>query len=337
MHVFLYEWATGGGLVDEPGSPPGSLLREGTAMVRALAGDLARIDGCHVTIFRDMRVLDLGVPGAEIIDVHSSVAHWEEFERLAAATDGTIVIAPEFDRILYRTAARVLECGGTLFSADPAFIHVTANKHRTAERLARAGVPVPAAKLLDPDEKLPLDFTYPAVLKPIDGAGSQDVQLVTGPHDSPMPYAWQRRLEPYCPGMPASVAVLCGPEARVVLPACQQIISDDGRLRYVGGRLPLAEGLVARSKLLALHVLDALPATQGYVGIDMILGRDPEGGEDFVLEVNPRLTTSYVGLRAAATGNLAAAMLAVGRGEGMSVEFSDRALEFDAQGHVSYI
>jgi hypothetical protein len=44
-------------------------------MVRALAGDLARIKGCQVTILRDMRVLDLGVPWAEIIDVHSSVGH----------------------------------------------------------------------------------------------------------------------------------------------------------------------------------------------------------------------------------------------------------------------
>ena len=336
MHVFVYEWATGGGLVDEPGSPPGSLLREGTAMVRALAGDLARIDGCRVSILRDMSVLDLGVPGAEIIDVHSSVTHWEEFERLAATADGTIVIAPEFDRILYRTAGRVVAGGGTLLSADPAFIRIAANKHRTAERLAKAGVPVPDALLLEPDEKLPVAFTYPAVLKPIDGAGSQDVQLVTGPHDTPLPYAWQRRLEPYCAGMAASVAVLCGAKVQVALPPCEQLISEDGRMRYLGGRLPLTEGLAERAKELALRSLDALPAGIGYIGIDMVLGRDPAGGEDYVIEVNPRLTTSYVGLRASAKGNLAEAMLAVSRGESPSIEFAERGLEFDAEGHVSY-
>ena len=40
MHIFLYEWATGGGLVEEPGPLPASLVREGAAMIGALAADL---------------------------------------------------------------------------------------------------------------------------------------------------------------------------------------------------------------------------------------------------------------------------------------------------------
>ena len=60
MHIFLYEWATGGGLVEEPGSLPASLVREGAAMIGALAADLVRIDGCRVTALRDPRVLQLG-------------------------------------------------------------------------------------------------------------------------------------------------------------------------------------------------------------------------------------------------------------------------------------
>lgn len=307
-------------------------------MVRALAADLVRIEGCTVSALRDMRILDLGLPGAAVIDVHSASQHREEFGRLAATADGTIVIAPEFDDILRRAARRVLECDGRLFSPSPKFILIAGEKHCTAGYFEKAGVPVPAARLLEPEEKLPPDFTYPAVLKPLDGAGSQDVQLVTGPHDTPLPYAWLRRLEPYCPGMPASVAVLCGPSGRIALPPCQQVISEDGRLRYLGGRLPLAVGLAERATDLALRSLDALPySPHGYVGIDMILGHDPAGGEDRVLEINPRLTTSYVGLRAAAKENLAEAMIAVCGGESPSPEYHGRGLEFDAEGNVSYL
>jgi tyramine---L-glutamate ligase len=68
-----------------------------------------------------------------------------------------------------------------------------------------------------------------------------------------------------------------------------------------------------------------------------VLGSDPHGTEDFVIEINPRFTTSYVGLRAAAQSNLALAMWQVAQGESVSVTFSDRSLEFDPAGNVSFI
>jgi predicted ATP-grasp superfamily ATP-dependent carboligase len=191
--------------------------------------------------------------------------------------------------------------------------------------------------VLESDEPLPKDFRYPAVVKPIDGAGSQDTYFVRAPHDIPPAYAWQRRLEQYMPGMAASAAILCGPAGRVCLIACKQRISEDGRLRYLGGELPLAGGLAERAQSLAEQAVGALPATIGYVGVDLILGREPDGSEDCVIEVNPRLTTSFVGLRAAARSNLAEAMVRIAQGEEAAVEFSDRAIEFDSSGNVSFM
>ena len=49
MHIFLYEWASGGGLVGAPGSLPATLVREGATMIGALAADLMRIPECQVT------------------------------------------------------------------------------------------------------------------------------------------------------------------------------------------------------------------------------------------------------------------------------------------------
>ncbi|MEY4189658.1 MAG: hypothetical protein RIR17_394, partial [Planctomycetota bacterium] len=34
-----------------------------------------------------------------------------------------------------------------------------------------------------------------------------------------------------------------------------------------------------------------------WVGVDLILGHNENGEEDYVLEINPRLTTSYLGAR----------------------------------------
>jgi predicted ATP-grasp superfamily ATP-dependent carboligase len=203
--------------------------------------------------------------------------------------------------------------------------------------LRAAGVPVPEGCVLEPDEPLPTEFSYPAVLKPVDGAGSQDSYFIRGPHDAPPAYAFPRRLERFIPGQAASAAVLCGPAERIGLPPCKQRISDDGRLRYLGGESPLAAGLAERAKSLAERAVAALPVAVGYVGVDLVLGRELDGGEDVVIEVNPRLTTSYVGLRAASRSNLAAAMWQVAHGELPALEFSDRAIEFDPSGNVSFV
>src|SRR4029079_326018 len=124
-------------------------------------------------------------------------------------------------------------------------------------------------------------------------------------YDAPPAYAWARRLESYVPGLAASVALLCAPVGRIRLALCKQRISEDGRLRYLGGELPLSAGLAERARTLANRAVAAMPAAIGYVGVDLVLGREPDGSADAVIEINPRLTTSYVGLRTAATMNMA--------------------------------
>ena len=337
MQIFVYEWATGGGLVDEPGPLPASLLREGAAMIGALTTDLLRIEGCRVTTLRDPRVVQLVLGSSKVVDVLSRSMHDEELERLAATSDATILIAPEFDGILWKAARRAMMGGGKLLSPSPEFIRIAADKQRTCDVLRATGVPVPEGRVLESDELLPEKFAYPAVVKPVDGAGSQDTFFVRGPHEAPPAYAWQRRLEQFAPGLPASVAMLCGPAGRLSLAPCKQRISDDGRLRYLGGELPLASGLAERARALADQALAAMPPAVGYVGVDLVLGHAPDGREDVVLEINPRLTTSYVGLRAAAKSNLAKAMWSTAQGETPQVEFADRPIEFDSSGNVSFM
>ena len=323
-------------MVGSAGPLPTSLVREGSTMIGALAPDLMKIPDCRVTALRDPRAVSLALPGCRIIDVQSSLSHWDEFERLAEEADATILIAPELDGILLKAARRVASCSGRLLSPSVDFVKVAGDKQRTGEALYDAGVPVPEAVVLEPEDPLPAEFRYPAVIKPVDGAGSQNTQLLASPHDTPSPYAWRRRLEQYKPGLAASVALLSGPAGRVPLVPCKQRLSEDGRLRYLGGALPLAAGLAERAVALAERALAALPATSGYVGVDLVLGRDPHGSEDFVIEVNPRLTTSYVGLRVATETNLAEAMWRVAQGEPVQIDFSSRPLEFDGDGNVSF-
>jgi predicted ATP-grasp superfamily ATP-dependent carboligase len=142
------------------------------------------------------------------------------------------------------------------------------------------------------------------------------------------------RVEQFCPGEPVSVALLRGPAGQSALPPCRQRLSDDGRFQYLGGSLPLPPPLAYRATRLAERAVAALPNTLGYVGVDLVLGAETDGAGDFVIEVNPRLTTSYIGLRAASRENLAAALLEVAEGRVPRLSFAADRVEFNAIGQV---
>jgi hypothetical protein len=80
--------------------------------------------------------------------------------------------------------------------------------------------------------------------------------------------------------------------------------------------------------------VDALPRTRGLIGVDIVLGEEQDGSADFAIEVNPRLTTSYVGLRCVSDQNLAHAMLASSIGEAVDLSFRLDRLDFVATGKV---
>jgi hypothetical protein len=105
----------------------------------------------------------------------------------------------------------------------------------------------------------------------------------------------------------------------------------------LGGEIPLAIGLAERAEALAARAIAAMPPAVGFVGVDLVLGPAPDGSEDYVIEINPRLTTSYVGLRAAARTNLAESMWKIAQGNPTEIEYSDRPIEFDSSGNVSYL
>lgn len=337
MRIFVYEWVTGGGLLSGGGPLPESLLPEGLAMAHAVAADLDASAEHEGVFLRDLRVPQFDALSGTAETVDSSAAHGEAFDRLCRGCDAVLLIAPETDGELSRVVRRAVKTGARLLSPTIEVVDLASDKQATADRLRGAGAAVVEGVLIPPDGPLPRKVSYPAVVKPVDGAGSQDTYVVAGPDDHTPAGVAARRVEPFLPGLPVSVAVLAGPRDLVALPPCRQRLSQDGRLRYLGGSTPLAPGLAGRAERLATQAVAALPSPVGYLGVDLILSADPDGRGDRVIEVNPRLTTSYAALRFAIEENLAEQMIHAVRGEPVSVTAVGRPLEFGAEGVVSYV
>jgi predicted ATP-grasp superfamily ATP-dependent carboligase len=210
------------------------------------------------------------------------------------------------------------------------------DKQLTAERLARNGVAVPTGKALEQGAPLPSTFSYPAVLKPRDGAGSIGVRVIAD-----MGQAAQQsierasRLEEFCVGQPCSVSLICGNQQATPLPAFTQRLSQDGRFRYLGGERLHDRRLAMRAEQLAMQAAQCFPSEIGYVGVDLVLGPADDGLQDRVIEINPRLTTSYLGLRRLVQGNLAEALLNAAMGQPVRVELVEGPIAFTAGGTVA--
>ncbi|HMP57705.1 MAG TPA: ATP-grasp domain-containing protein, partial [Gemmatales bacterium] len=166
-----------------------------------------------------------------------------------------------------------------------------------------------------------------------DGAGSQEMRLSTEMNPRGSRFIWQ----PFHSGKPVSVAFLAGPGGTLMpLLAGWQRLATQGRFHYAGGVLPIPEPLAKRATELARRALATVPDLLGYVSVDLLLDEGDNPANDVVIEINPRLSTSYLGLRAMSRKNLFTLMLAHAQGEELLPAWKSGSVEFAIDGQVQW-
>lgn len=288
----------------------------------ALLRDLAELNRYEIIAMHDVR-LQLSALADHSIAVEAG-RFKACFTQTLAEVDLVWLIAPESNGVLIELSELCYEAeqreNGAVFlgSGFDAMLTGT-SKTLCFEALQAANIytlPVHAGEDLMQqayfEDVLKLDVAR-WVAKLEDGAGCEGIRIFDSLHDLRDWIGHDERYlhylaQPYQQGIAASFSMLCR-NGKAWLLSCNQqhILNDGSQFRLTGvtvnGMLPYWQ----RFETIARKIARMLPDALGYIGVDVIV--DTENNKVYVLEINPRLTTSYVGLHEALSCNPARLIL----------------------------
>ncbi len=313
---------SGGGYAGQPLEP--GVLSEGYGMLRCLTEDF-KAAGHEVTVLLDGRISKLNPPLAT--DFTVPVFYAKEAEKLlvyaAKINDAVYVIAPETGQTLQSLIVLVEKTGKPTLNCEAQAIQRVADKSTLYETLKSKGLNTPETLNLNLDDdiaKIKNDIknklTYPVVFKPSDGVSCGGLSKIQ--NDSQIPTAIEKIrdassqktfvAQEFIRGEAVSVSLLCTDGKALAISLNKQNIQlaqPEEPSSYEGGAVPFNHPLKAEAFKAAEKVGTSFSGLRGYVGVDLVLAEDKQ----FVIDVNPRLTTSYVGLRGVSGFNVAEALM----------------------------
>jgi predicted ATP-grasp superfamily ATP-dependent carboligase len=328
LKILIHEYITGGGW-KEAEMPPG-LASEGFLMLSALLEDFMKWGKLTVCTTLDKRVAGTSIKADNITVIYPD-EYEETLSRLARECDYAIVIAPESNGILADLHMLMRDNNAIYLGCDIGAIHITGDKWECYKILSKAGLPLPATNIvekgscpaiairkrpikplsanrLDIETGRPINF--PLILKPVDGVGCEGVNLIKDEttlkdileHDPA--YGNRALLQEYIKGEHLSVSIISAGNKFIILSLNRQHISEGMPFKYSGGEIMQPPDKEDELHHIVRKIIEIIPGLKGYFGVDLI--RSNDGYK--IIEINPRLTTSYTGLRKVINFNLAEAI-----------------------------
>jgi len=275
----------------------------------ALLSDLAAIPNTELIMTQDPRTKPPAV-ACECMEIQAQDDIWQVWQECIGQADAVWLIAPETGMILKRLTELVSGCHKTLLGSTAQAVEVASSKYLTCQTLMQAGINTLATYgYADWLEAKP-QASNGWVAKMDDGAGCEDSAYFDS--TSALNEWMQTRqathiIQAYQPGIPASISMLCN-HGKAWLLSCNQQKIDivEGSFSYSGSVINGMSQYRQAFEDIAQQVAQALPGLSGYIGIDVIVDADDVV---HVLEINPRLTTSYAGLHRAINFNPAKLVL----------------------------
>ena len=169
------------------------------------------------------------------------------------------------------------------------------------------------------------------IAKPRFGVDCDDLKVISSKLDideleNIYPTGSRFIVQEYIPGDVCSVSLLCDGKEALLISLNKQIVEiDENGGEYLGGYVPYDHPLKDKAFELAKRACEFIPGLKGFVGVDLILADDV-----YLIEINSRFTTSYVGLQKVSNINIGQTIIdlidkKISIGDIGEIEFSDKA------------
>lgn len=313
--IFVFEFISGGGFRQIP--IPSSLFCEGFGMLRSIIADFKALD-FEIHTMLDNRVFFLSeiIKADHVRKVEINDNYLRIFKNLVKTSTYVFIIAPESSKILYNLTKIVRNQKKIVLSTNLYGIKSGASKLKAYKFFRKRKIPTPITYKIPYKRKdLDVDFIIkkfrklnnPIVIKPEDGVGAESIKYfenesqIIGFFDN-AEYELDRKrnyiLQEFIEGKDLSISLIGGYYSKfdplILSINFQDVNIKNIKSEYFGGYTPL-ENNEELTKHLFINIDQIkLLKIEGYFGIDFI--RKHNNSMSFI-EINPRLTTSYMGLR----------------------------------------
>lgn len=170
------------------------------------------------------------------------------------------------------------------------------------------------------------------IIKPINGVDCENIVILDDIND--LNYDLEKIFPPqsriivqeYIEGEDVSVSLLVSNNQAIPLSVNKQFIDINNNLEsYLGGMLPYETKYQEEILSTAIKACEALDGLEGFVGVDLRLNPDINDPFNvYLIEINSRFTTPYVGLQKIANINIAKSIIDLIDGKITASEIKDK-------------
>jgi hypothetical protein len=323
LRILVYEYFSGGGLEDNPFSA--SILCEGLSMLKNLISDF-KAAGHSVTTILDSQLINFNFSSIgidKIIKIYQLEELHHIIEKISSSIDAAYIIAPETNEILQRIIEIVKKTGIISLNCSLSGINKVYNKSNLPKLLKKSNIKTPKSinfrifdKLSNITNNIHKNFYYPVIIKPSKGTNCEGMSIVQNEQEVRKAILKIKKqttstdviAQEFIKGTNVSISLLSSGDKALAISLNKQkiIIGDPHNIsEYIGGIVPFESPLKDRAFKLTEKIVESIKGLIGFIGIDLILSNN----DIVIVDINPRITTSYVGLKKVIRINLAKALI----------------------------
>ena len=323
--ILVFEYFTASGIKEK------NIISEAEELIFGLLDDLSdfNVDLVIDKSYED-KVKDFSNVNPILIDEH--IINW--LESNVADFKNAIFIAAERDNALYEITKILEENNVNTYTSSAEACFKTSNKYETYEALP-LDIPQPRSfkfkidskgywkraienlheKWQSEDPLTPLKL----IIKPLIGVDCENIVIIDDIDN--LSYDLEKIFPPgsriivqeYIAGTDISVSLISDGKKAIPISLNEQFINiGNAKGTYFGGKIPYESKYRQEAFEIAVRAVEAIEGIKGFVGVDLLINADEKDVYSvYLLEINSRFTTPYVGLRKICSFNIGKSIIEV--------------------------